>query len=222
MIEIIENSLIGNYYLKILPYVDEMSVSIDTNFNVFSLECDQTYNPDNKVGNFTGYPGKFDLEGKLNVGIANSTGLIYISKTEFYEVFDGIIVKGDHNKFNEFIEKNNEKYLNYEPNQIKAECTPIQTNINKHSELFIHLNFDTNSGDNKKSYGIFTGTPGEYYQDEHMIRYNRRYGNEYSSGTIVLTGPYNFKYSYDKGQISRIDFLNENIYSWKRLCSLDL
>ena len=48
---------IGYYYRGIIPYVDKMKVSV--NNNVFSLECDETFEPDKYIGNFYGYPGKF-------------------------------------------------------------------------------------------------------------------------------------------------------------------
>jgi hypothetical protein len=211
MPEIIENSKIGNYYLIALPYIEEMSVSFNKDTKTFSLECDELYNKADIIGNFTGYLGNFDLEGKLILGLTNATGLIYINKTEFYEISDGIIKKGNYDEYN----YDSEEEYNYidKPKLYISECTSIECGVNKNSELLIHSYLNPNN--DKKSYGIFFGQPGEYYYDEQLKNRNRRYGNEYSSGTINLTGPYNFKYIYDKGHIIQCKFNNKNIYKSK-------
>ncbi len=209
MPRIIEDSQIGNYYLEILPYVEEMSVSFNSDINQYSLECDSTYNSIQHVGNFTGYPGKFDSEGKLIIGFAYSTGLVYINKTEFYEISNGTIHKCNLDEFN-----CEEEHLDIDISPIKlmGQCTSIECCINKYSELLIYSNPYSNKPDNFKSLGIFSGVPGEYYYDEILKKSNRRYGNEYSSGSVILNGPYNFKYEYDRGHIIQCQFNNKNIY----------
>ncbi len=220
MIEIIEDSQIGNYYLEILPFVQEMGLSFDSNIDKYSLECDSTYNSNNRIGSFTGYPGKFNSEGRLIIGFANASGLIYISKTEFYEVSNGTIERGNFDKFNQEYEYSEEKksHASYIPS---AQCTSIECCINKYSELLIHSNPYSNKPDNFKSMGIFSGMPGEYYYDEISKSKNRRYGNEYSVGTIILNGPYDFKYQYDYGNVVQYKLNNKNIYklySFNEMC----
>lgn len=214
MPDIIKNSQIGNYYLSLLPYVEDMSVSFNSNDNTYSLECDKTYNQNNKIGCFTGYPGKFDSNNKLIIGLANASGLIYVDKTEIYEVLNGKIYKFNHTKY---IDEFEDEYKNIDvSNTYIPECTIVQSSINKYSELIIHSCTDENI--DEELYGIFIGTPGEYYYDEKINNHNRRYGNEYSTGTIILSGPYNFKYIYNKGQISECVFEKINIFKFKNNC----
>ncbi len=219
MVEIIENLQIGNYYLELLPWVENMNVSYNRDTDTYSLECDTTYNSVEKIGSFTGYPGKFDKEGKLIIGLVNANGLVYVNKTEFYEISNGIIQKGNFDEYNkEESKESEESQLHIRmPSRIVGECTSIQTGVNKNSELLVHLRFNPNINTdiNTKSYGIFSGTPGEYYYDEVLKQSNRRYGNEYSSGTIILNGPYDFKYNYNKGQVIQYNLNYKNIYTLK-------
>jgi hypothetical protein len=216
---IIEDPELGNYYKGLIPYVESMSVSLDIETNIYSLECDKTYNHEQYIGSFYGYPGSMDLDGKLIPGINHANGIIYIGKNYNIEVLDGIIKKGlikesgieskieseIKSEIEESrIEKNLLKNLNSSyGRKIVPQCTFVECGINSNSELMIHR---VDSYSSNKIYGMFSGTPGEFYYDNKIKGYNRIYGNEHSIGTIIMYGRFNFKYNYDKGKISSINF----------------
>lgn len=209
---IIEDPELGNYYKGLIPYVESMSVSLDIETNTYSLECDKTYNHEQYIGLFYGYPGYMDSDGKFIPGINHANGIIYIGKNDNIEVVDGIIKKGLNKESG--IEKNLPKNLNSSyGHKIIPQCTFVECGINFNSELMIHR---ADSYSSNKIYGMFSGTPGEFYYDNKIKRYNRIYGNEHSIGTIIMYGRFNFKYNYDKGKISSIIF-NSNSLKYKQL-----
>ena len=236
---IIEDPELGNYYKGLIPYVESMSVSLDIETNIYSLECDKTYNHEQYIGLFYGYPGSMDSDGKFIPGINHANGIIFIGKNDNIEVVDGIIKKGlikeseieseiEESKIESEIEESGiksgiesgiEKKLPKNLNssygrKIVPQCTFVECGINFNSELMIHREGSYSSN---KIYGMFSGTPGEFYYDNKIKGYNRIYGNEYSIGTIIMYGRFNFKYNYDKGKISSIIFNNSNSLKYKQL-----
>ena len=228
MTTIIEDPELGNYYKGLIPYVDGMYVSLDIDTNRYSLECEKTYDSKQYVGLFYGYPGSMDSDGKFIPGINNANGIICIEKNDSIEVVDGIIKK----KLIKESESESELELESEINELGTEksknkkksssnlnllcrhkmipqCTNVECYINTDSELSIH-NARMDLSNTNKICGMFSGMPGEFYYDDTMKRYNRIYGNEHSTGTIMLYGRFNFKYNYDKGKISSIIFNNNN------------
>jgi hypothetical protein len=208
MVTIIEDSVLGNYYKDLIPYVEGMCVSLDIETKAYSLECDKTYNHKQNIGLFYGYPGSMDLDGKFVPGINNANGLICIGNYDCIEVLDGIFKKKLIEESE--IEKNTQNNLNSSSgHKIVPQCTIVECGINYNSELVVQ-SLDYNSNSSNKICGRFLGTPGEYYYDNTIKGYNRIYGNEHSIGIITLYGRFNFKYKYDKGQISSIVFNNIN------------
>jgi len=219
---IIEDPELGNYYKGLIPYVDCMRVSLDTETNTYSLECDKTYDSKKYVGIFNGYPGAMDLNGKFIPGINWANGIIRIGKNDSIEVVNGIIKTDliEESKIEEFANKktsSNNLNLLYK-HKIVPQCTNVVCCINADSKLSIHsVDGMSNSSNTNNIYGIFSGAPGDFYYNDKNKRYNRKYGNEHSSGIIILYGRFNFKYNYNKGKISPIIFRNSNTLKYVRL-----
>jgi hypothetical protein len=234
MATVIEDPELGNYYLGLIPYVENMGVSQDIETIGFSLECDKTYNYKQRVGVFYGYPGSIGSDGKLISGINHANGIICIKNDEniqnydYFEVIDGTIKKIliQESVLDEKCEigenTHNSSSKNSYEHKILPQCTNVECCINSNSELTVHqLDYNLNFSD--KICGKFFGTPGEYYYDNIIKRYNRKYGNEYSVGTITMNGRFNFQYCYDKGKISSCIFNSKNSLKWIQLMkSIDL
>lgn len=222
MATIIEDPEIGNYYKFLVPYVEKMCVSLDIKNKTYSLECDKTYNQNQFIGLFYGYPGSIGSDGKFVPGINNANGLICICDENHncMEVSNGIIKPFSIEELN--LEKPQQNSIPSSKCILKPYCTTVECAINSNSELEIYssnvnsdinseleiYSSDTNSDTNSDTYqesnkicGTFFGTPGEYYYDSNLKIYNRMYGNEHSTGIITLYGKFNFKYEYNKGQI---------------------
>lgn len=216
---LIEDPELGYYYKGLVPYVENMRVSLDIETNQYSLECDETYNHKKYIGLFYGYPGSMDSECKLIPGINHANGVICIQNivnnvnnvnnmnnvNNYIKVINGLIKESDIEE-SSIIDSNIIDSNNTNPvyrHKIVPQCTNVECGINSNSELMIHHMCPCSSN---KMCGMFYGTPGEFYYDDKIKGYNRIYGDEYSTGTIILHGRYNFKYNYDKGKISSIIF----------------
>ena len=213
MATIIEDPEFGNYYLGLTPFVQTMNVSLDIETSTYSLECDKTYNNDQCVGKFYGFPGSMTFDGKFKPGINHANGIICIENNSCYyndylKVVEGTVKKCliEELSHNEELTHNEESVIGENTNEILPQCTLVECNINSNSELVYKTDTDSNSSN--KICGKFYGTPGEYYYDSSLKRHNRRYGNEHSEGTISLFGRFNFEYYYNKGKISSCTFNN--------------
>lgn len=237
MTTIIEDPELGTYYKGLIPYVGNMGVSLDIESSTYSLECDKTYDHTQRIGIFYGYPGSIGSDGKLIPGINYANGMIcyhnsFNKNYDYLEVINGTIrkvkieetgIEETSNEESDTKELSTEENTYNNPNnslghKIIPQCTIVECNININSELTVHRVNSSN-----KICGKFFGTPGEYYYDNSIKRYNRKYGNEHSVGTITLNGRFNFQYCYDKGKISSCIFNSRNSLKWiKSMKSIDL
>lgn len=219
MSSIIEDPELGTYYKGLIPYVVNMGVSFDIETGTYSLECEKTYDHEQRVGIFFGYPGSIGSDGKLIPGINQANGIIcnqndgFTKNYDYLEVIDGTIKKvmiEELETKKSIIQENMlDNSNNSSGHKIIPQCTTVECGINLNSELTVHR-VDYNSNYSNKICGKFFGTPGEYYYDYSMKMYNRKYGNEYSVGTITMNGRFNFQYCYDKGKISPCIFNSKN------------
>ena len=223
MTKILYSDEYGYHYDKIRPYVEKMNVSYDG--TTYYLECDKQFNDSNIVGVFYGYPGNFNSDGNLVIGLSVADGLIYFNK------FDEIVVfKVSNNSYEEYnlIIKSQNNLLqsnNNNNNILFPQCTNVFCYINLESKL-------TYINDDKLNVGLFKGITGIYKlsdnndnddnndinndnndnNDNNNRKYDRIYGDDYLNGTIILFGPYKFKYIIKNKIISVYQYTYDKIY----------
>lgn len=201
------------FFVGISPYIE---THVSCTNGKYSLQGEDSYEEENTIGIFIGYPAKCDTE-KLDYGFNASTGYIKVGDEITLSVCDGLVSEyvkpTPKNDSNEDILMNL-SFLSPE----KASCTPISTYVDTKNHLGFETSFDTNS-----ICGVFFGEPGKYFKgidSEGNYYSNRIYGFGHSTGTIILNNtlgpmiPYllqqgqcEFSYSIEEGVVKKSELI---------------
>jgi hypothetical protein len=218
----IKYPIVGYFARYLRPFVEKMPVSI-MGSEIYSLECDlDTFDSNNMIGSFIGYPGiivETNGSPKLKLGLKYAYGYIQNNNGSFMKVENGKTSEYNNDLTNNPNNSNNANLhlVNRDDGIIVPTCTSAKYRINENCDRVIE-NCDRVIGNisNNNICGTFSGIPGKYVLNQNYNanmgqnnfqnqRYTRVYGKNYANGIIELDGIYKFRYALRMGNLCEIN-----------------